>query len=407
MKKLSPFFALALLVIAATACSDDDDGETVRIGALLPLTGALRSYGESSQATLEHARDTINEESDLKVELVIKDTATDREATLSAMEEYRDEGVKIIIGPFASSSVASAIDFANENGIIVISPLSTAGTLAIPNDNVFRFTPDETKEGEALAAVLVEDGITTVVPVNRDDDGNIGLVVGLTAAFEAAGGTMAEGVTYSDDEDDFPGVVEEIAAALEAAGGPAEGTAIYLAAFGEVTDLFNAASASGNEDLTAVPWYGSDSVAQDGRLVTDPVGAGFAVSVGYPNPILGLRDEDEDLWGPVVEDVQEKLGRVPDSFALAAYDALVVAHMAIEQAGVDADAAALGTALVEAASDHVGVTGPSSLNENGDRDHASFDFWSICEEGSGFTWKRTISYAVAEDGTGTISRDEC
>ena len=60
-----------------------------------------------------------------------------------------------------------------------------------------------------------------------------------------------------------------------------------------------------------------------------------------------------------------------------------------------------------AAKDHVGLTGPTDLNEAGDRAHASFDFWSVCRDGSDFTWKRTISYAPAESGDARITRARC
>jgi hypothetical protein len=60
-----------------------------------------------------------------------------------------------------------------------------------------------------------------------------------------------------------------------------------------------------------------------------------------------------------------------------------------------------------AAEEYVGLTGPTVLNEAGDRASASFDFWSVCPEGNGFTWTRTISYAVAADGKAEVSRSDC
>ena len=409
MRKLFVLAGAVLVGVLAIACGGDDDdggGDTVRIGALLPLSGALQSYGEASEAALEMARDAINEDSDTTVELVVRDTATEPETALEMLEELHDDGIKIVIGPYASSEVTAVKDFADENGVILISPLSTAGPLAVP-DSIYRFTPDETKEGEAVAAVAQEDGITTVIPVSRDDPGNLGLQNGMKAAFEAEGGTVTEGVTYAANEDDFEGVVADIIAALDAAGSPPEETAVYLTAFDEVVDLMGVAATISDDTLNSVIWYGSDSVALSSDLVQDADAAGFAVSVGYPNPILGLRDEDESMWGPVVDELESELDRRPDSFALAAYDALVVAHMAIEEAGADADTEALGEAFVAAAEEHVGLTGPTVLNEAGDRDSASFDFWAVCPDGDGFTWERTISYAVAEDGTGEVMRSEC
>ena len=406
MKIFAWLIGCVLLSALSAACSDDDEAETVRIGALLPMSGALQSYGEASEAALEMARDEINEDSDIKVELVVKDTTTDPETALEMLRELNDDGIKVAVGPYASSEVTAVKDFADQNGIVLVSPLSTAGPLAVA-DTIYRYTPDETKEGEAVAAVALEDGITTVIPVSRDDPGNLGLQNGMRAAFEDEGGTIAEGVTYAANEDDFQSVIEEIVAALNAVDSPPEETAIYLTAFEEVVDLMGVAATLSNDALRSVTWYGSDSVALSSHLVQDADAAGFAVVVGYPNPILGLRDEDESRWQPVVEDLESDLGRRPDSFALAAYDALVVLHAAFEEAGVDADGQALGEAFVAASEEHVGLTGPTTLNEAGDRASASFDFWSVCPEGDGFTWVRTISYAVAEDGTGEVIRSEC
>lgn len=406
MKKLLALVAIGALAWMAAACSDDED-EAVRIGALLPLSGSLESYGEASEAALEMARDAINEDATVKVELVVKDTTTDPDTALAMLEELHDDGITVVIGPYASSEVAAVKDFADANGVVLVSPLSTAGSLAVPDDNVYRFTPDDGKEGEAVAAVALDDGITTVVPVSRDDAGNQGLQSAMKPAFEAGGGTVVEGVTYAPDEDDFQGVVADIIAAIEATDSPPEETAVYLTAFEEVVDLMAVAATISNDTLISVQWYGSDSVALSAGLIENADAAGFATTVGYPNPILGLRDEDSSMWQPVVDDLQEELGRRPDSFALAAYDALVVAHLAIEDAGVDAEAAEIGEALVGVAESHGGLTGPTVLNEAGDRESASFDFWSVCPEGDGFTWTRTISYAVAADGSAEVNRSEC
>ena len=398
---------LPVLVVLVAACGGGGGSseDSVTIGALLPLSGDLASYGEASQATLQAALDAINEDTELSVELVTRDTETDPEAAQSALEELDADGINVVIGPYASSTVEAVKDYADINGIVLVSPLSTAGTLAIPDDNIYRVTPDERAEGEALAAVLAEDGIDTVIPVTRDDPGNRGLQVGLKAAFEAAGGTVVEGVTYGPDVTDFDAVVADIVTRLEDAGG--ESKAVYLTAFAEVVQLFNSASDANDPALTSVPWYGSDSVALSEELVADPVAAEFAVEVGYPNPVLGLRAQDRDMWQPVSDAVEEEIGRRPDTFALAAYDALVVMHMAIESAGVDADAEDIGAAFVTAAASHTGLTGPTDLNEAGDRAGASFDFWAVCRSGSAFKWVRTISYSPAASGEASITRTNC
>src|SRR5438132_1232546 len=90
-----------------------------------------------------------------------------------------------------------------------------------------------------------------------------------------------------------------------------------------------------------------------------PTRAAFAVKAGYPNPILGLRQEETTLWKPVVDRLTQRLGRTPDAFALAAYDALVVGVDALKDTSEGADAPGLRKAIVEAAQDHTGLTGPT------------------------------------------------
>ena len=286
-------FALTVLVAYFSLLVAPANAQTpLVIGALLPLTGDLASYGEASHAALLDAVRGINSKGLQQVELIVMDTQTNPGVARQRLEALADLGVKVVIGPYASSEVTAAKPVADTRGVVLISPLSTARTLVIPNDNVLRFTPDDEQEGKALAALAYADGIRVLVPVTRDDVGNQGLQSATKAFFEALGGRVIDGVTYPAGEVDFSAEAATIAAivAREKAAGSAVG--VYLTAFAEVTALFHATT---DPVLTTVPWYGSDSVALSRDLVEDRVAAAFAVAAGYPNPILGLADEDKSL----------------------------------------------------------------------------------------------------------------
>ena len=47
--------------------------------------------------------------------------------------------MKLIIGPQSSSELAAIMDAANQRGVLVVSQGSTASSLGIPNDMIFRF----------------------------------------------------------------------------------------------------------------------------------------------------------------------------------------------------------------------------------------------------------------------------
>ncbi|MEZ4554761.1 MAG: penicillin-binding protein activator [Dehalococcoidia bacterium] len=396
---------LALVLGLAAACSDDgsDDELPLTIGALVPLTGSLASYGAASQAALKLAAETINSGSGSEVNLLIEDTETDPQTALAKLESLHGRGAKVVIGPFASSEVNAVKKFADDNGIVLVSPLSTARSLAVPDDNVFRFTPDDDKEGHAAAALAWADGIRTIIAVSRNDEGNLGLQTAMKASFEKLGGKVVTGVTYPASETEFSDEMRSVAQALSGANGTGGTVGIYLTAFAEVTGVFNAANTI--PALQTVKWYGSDSVALSADLVADETAAAFAMAAYYPNPILGLDEADEARWSPIQQQLASTLGRQPDSFALAAYDALMVAREALTDAGGD-DAAIddIKREFVSVANEHEGLTGPTKLNAAGDRDIAIYDFWAVCREDGEYFWYRAATH-VAE-GEGSISRPE-
>ena len=394
--------AIWLLVFVLAGCGSTGraPAERVTIGALLPLTGSLASYGESSRAALAEAVATISARGGPSLSLAIEDTKTDPAAALEALKKLEARGITLVVGPYASSEVKAAKAFADERGVILISPLSTARSLAIADDNVFRFTPDDEQEAAAVAALAMADGVRVIVPVTRDDEGNRGLQEALKPAFEKRGGRVMDRVTYGADQKDFAEsvrrLVDGVTRAQQAGAGP---VGVYLTAFDEVVGFFNqtATASRGSAALAGVRWYGSDSVAQSKELVADASAAAFALQAGYPNPILGLDDRSRATWGPVAERIAAKLGRTPDAFALAAYDALMVGYDTLLKAG-GAGPATLRRQLTDAANAYDGLTGRTTLNAAGDRASASYDFWAVCRVGGGLGWGKAAVYAGGEAG---------
>jgi branched-chain amino acid transport system substrate-binding protein len=402
-------FTTLLLGLASlltfTCTSDDKDDSSVQIGVLLPLTGSLSSYGETSKAALEEAATRINSNDGTKVELTFEDTKTDPAIAAERLSALGDRGVKVVLGPYASSEVREAKATADTSGIILISPLSTSRSLAIADDNVLRFTPDDEQEGIAMAALAWADGTRVILPVTRDDEGNKGLQSAMKATFESYGGAFLPTITYATDETDFRDEAQSIAAAIKTEHAAGRTVGVYLTAFNEVTGLFRAASA-GDPVLTTVTWYGSDSVALSKELVEDPAAGAFAVVADYPNPILGLDDAEKPRWGPVTDKITSTLGRTPDAFALAAYDGLDVAYAAMSRVGADADPGVLRAELLAAASGHEGLTGSTILNAAGDRASANYDFWSVCSRDGSLTWVRSAIYTTGSGGQ-AVRQEAC
>jgi branched-chain amino acid transport system substrate-binding protein len=369
-----------------------------KVGVLASLTGSWSSLGQTTVAALEIAEEQIEAEAirqhgGYRFHFFVRDTQLDPSQALDAIQDLDRRGVKIIIGPQSSAEVAMIKPFADAHNILVISQGSTASSLAIAGDNIFRFCPNDTREAEAIVALMWYDGIRAIVPLWRNDAGNNGLHDSVQSAFQLQGGTVEAGYQYEPTTSDFSVATGSVASQIESLiGGGADPSTIgvYLAAFDEVVDVFQ--SAQENTTLSNTAWYGSDGVALSAALTGDSTAAAFAASVGYPNPIFGLDDTLQNEWQPIADAIEARTGITPDAFALSAYDALFVVQRALEDVGDLRDFPAFKAAFVDEADAYEGVTGSTALDAAGDRLKRDFDFWAVQPQGGGYSWVRIGTY---------------
>jgi branched-chain amino acid transport system substrate-binding protein len=367
-----------------------------KIGVLATLTGSGSSLGIDTVAALQIAEeqlraDAISQHGGYRFKFFVRDTQHDPSKALQAIQDLDKRGVRIIIGPQTSSEVAMIKPYADAHNILVISQGSTASSLAIPGDNIFRLCPNDMREAEAIVALMLHDGITNIVPLWRNDAGNNGLHDSVQARFQALGGTVASGFRYETTTTDFSAATSSIASQitnLVGGGTDASKIAVYLAAFDEVVDVFHAAQLVG-APLSTTRWYGSDGVALSAALTGDPAAAGFAATVDYPNPIFGLPDSLRSEWQPISDEIEARTGIKPDAFALSTYDALFVIQRALKDVGDLKNFPAFKAAFVSEADAYTGITGSLALNSAGDRANGDFDFWAVRND----TWVRLGTYS--------------
>src|SRR6516225_4288030 len=253
---------LLLVAFIPTGAVRAANPSTVKIGVLASLTGSGFSLGRNTVAALQIAAADLQnihpQYNPVQYRFLVRDTQHDPSRALNAIQDLNARGVKIIIGPQTSSEVAIIKPFADAHNILVISQGSTASSLAIPGDNIFRFCPNDTREAEALVALMQHDGIRVIVPLWRNDAGNNGLHDSVQIRFQALGGTVASGFRYEPTTADFSVASNAVASqigSLIGSGINPSAIAVYLAAFDEAVDIFH--SAQGNPTLTNTAWYGS------------------------------------------------------------------------------------------------------------------------------------------------------
>jgi branched-chain amino acid transport system substrate-binding protein len=288
--------------------------------------------------------------------------------------------------------VASIKAYVDANGVLVASQSSTAGTLAIAGDNIFRFTPSDTLEAVALVGLMRADGMTTIIPFWRNDAGNVGLQVATRALFASAG-TVRPGVQYAATQPDFAAALASLRTQVQAAvadRGGTTGVAVAHAGFDEVVDIFKLAAA--DPVLSSVRWYGTDGTALSEPLRVDATAAAFARKVSFWAPIPGVDAGASARWQPVAARIAARAGAPPDAFGLAVYDAVWVTAQAYLAAGGRGRPAALKKAFVTAANGFYGASGWTALNAAGDRRFGDFDFFALSQSGATFGWSLRAQY---------------
>ena len=378
---------------------------TVKIGALLSLTGTLSTYGENSKVALELAEKEINEWLDAigaawDFKIVVEDTATDPKTAMDKIQTLHGQGILFFVGPMTSAEVSEIKSYADANGLLVISQSSTSPALAIPGDSIFRFCPTDVVQGPAAARLMYDLGIRWVVPFWRGDTWGDGLEEAQKAAFEkilketGEEGGFVSGIRYDPSATEFStqvAQINDIVTDLVNKYG-ADKVGVAYIGFEEVVAVFT--EASKYDTLMKVKWIGSDGTAGLADLVENKVAAEFSIKTWFLSPVFAPSASPH--LDRVKAYVKEKLGRTPDSYAYAAYDAAWVLALSLQMVQ-KYDPNAVKAILPDVVSRYVGASGSFLLDENGDRATADYELWIPRKTDGGYEWAVAGVWHAATD----------
>ena len=403
-------------VMGAHAQTDDTMYDpptgTITIGGLFSLTGEASSFGTQAQTATELGIEDFNaylaeQGVDWRLALSSADSATNPVLALENVQTFHSKEIDNILGVLASALVSHVREYANNNNMLIISPGSTAPSLAIPDDSVYRLIPDDSNQGKAAGSLLSELEYTAMVPVWRGDTYGDGLKEKTAEDFIARGGDVHAGVRYNPDTPDLSLEMELLAKYVaemadsckvdvedgqdcpEGMTHGTERTAIFLIAFDEVVQLMQIADR--HSILHEVAWVAAEAVAQSGPLIKDPLAAGFSEDV----ELLALQVLTSP--GQTYDDVHEKLvsriGTEPTQFVYPAYDSVWVLGKSILKAN-SAHPDAIKSVIDEVAAEYSGALASTELNEAGDLANANYMIYKV----EGGEWVKTSArYSVERD----------
>ena len=365
----------------------------VEIGAFLSLTGNWSSLGVTSQKAIELAVADVNaymekKGTNIRFSGMVFDTKLDTALAKLAMADVVRTRTKYVIGPQSSAELAAIKPLADEKNVLVVSQGSTASSLAISGDGIFRFCPGDVVEGPALAKTMFAEGKRVVITLARDDAGNKGLQASVGTSFASLGGQVDAIAPYSTTLAKYGTLIATLKSKLQTyiAAQGAEKVAVYLASFDECVSLFNEASA--DPIFSSVQWYGGDGVVLSPALTADAQAAAFAVTTKFIAPNFGLPIIPHPDLATISAAIKSATGIEADAYALAAYDAVWVIAKTATALNVTNDSFDLTKSVFKIeSSKYFGITGPLLLNTAGDRSTGSFDYWGIVLEGGSYKWK--------------------
>lgn len=129
-----------VLLLVLSACASED---SIKIGAVLPLTGTASLYGENIRQGIELAVKEVNANGGVNgkpIEIIYEDDATNPAKSLTAVKKLIEiDGVEVIIGgiwDFLANAVIPEID---KQKVVLISPQALPDTITEKSDYFFSF----------------------------------------------------------------------------------------------------------------------------------------------------------------------------------------------------------------------------------------------------------------------------
>jgi branched-chain amino acid transport system substrate-binding protein len=357
-------------------CVTVAEGESIKIGSLLVVTGPNSSLGLDSQYGVELALDywgdqafdgTNGQIAGHTVELVAEDDGCSAEGgTTGANKLAADAQIVAVIGTSCSSAALDVADkIFSDAGISIVSPSNTGPALTDPAKHkpfYLRTAHNDSIQGAAVANfAYTELGLTSAATIHDGSPYAEGLQAVFAEVFQSLGGTITSQDAVQVGATDFNPVLTAIAAnSPEFLYFP-----IFVAEGGLITQ-----QAREIEGLEATVLAGSDGMFTDDWI--NAAGATNAEGVYISGPDLEALSGDVAFYqDQFIPAYTEKYGAPNSVFHAHAFDATNLVLTAIEQVAIDRDGTLYipRTALKDALfgiSGFTGITGVLTCNENGD-----------------------------------------
>lgn len=352
MKRLAA--ALTVLILAS-GCNP-----AVRIGIVLPETGAAAVYGASVKSGVKLAFDIgqVKGWAPQGLEVFYRDSGSDPTRAAGAAEALFGDGALLVIGGVTSAEAKAMIPVADRMGRVLLSPSASAPELAGRSPNFFRVYPSDELEGVKAADFLVlVGGAHTVLILQEDNDYTRGLLPVFVGELGSHGGRVVGSVRLAER-----GWERQVRQAL-AEHAP---DSVYVCGYGDAIlgALRVLRSLGFKGTICTTSAFNTSSVLQRA--------GSLAEGVFFPLASLDVTSQQEPVKTFVAR-YRKIYNLLPDIYAAHGYDAALAAMYAL-QASSERTGAAVRRNLLALAG-RVGVMGPLAFDDYGNIKHSLCNHW--------------------------------
>ncbi len=360
-KLLSVLAAGAVFMGALTGCgggSKGADGDTIKVGGVLEMTGGSASFGISSKNGIDLALKKINEKGVLggkKLSLVVADTKSEASEATNAMQKViSQDKVVAVIGPNQSSAVIAAGAINNGSKVVDITPMGTNPDVTVDPKTKkvkpysFRTCFIDPFQGTVMASFASNDLKVkkAAIYIDNTSDYAKGLAQFFKENFIKNGGQVVIEEAYLQKDTDFKSTLTKIKAA--------QPDFIYIPGYYQEVGLI---VKQAREMGITVPMAGGDG--WDSAKLPEIAGKAALENTFFSS--LYSPDDTSDLNKEFVAEYKKAYNTNPDVFAALAYDSTLLVAKAIEDAG-SADPAKIAEAMAKIKG-FKGVSGEVTFNE--------------------------------------------
>jgi branched-chain amino acid transport system substrate-binding protein len=203
------------------AGGEELEGDPIRIGVSLPLTGDFSEPGKGIQNGYDTWATMVNEAGGLlgrPVEMIYRDDASDPNRVVSDYEQLiTSEGVDMVLGPFSSRLVLPAAEVAERNDMLFIEPAGAAPEIFEQGfENLFYAAPAVADTHydylfEYIMGLPEDQRPATVAYAVLDDPFAQGTAYGLKANLDEAGFETVADEVYPPEQTDFAAIAARVA----------------------------------------------------------------------------------------------------------------------------------------------------------------------------------------------------